>query len=92
MGIKGRIIGGSMNLNFQTALVVCAIGLIGAGLQLAFWKSDDKSILDALLSHGYLWIAYLLIGVFIAEHVLNYFRRRKEKKIRSEKIPRTDNQ
>jgi hypothetical protein len=81
-----------MNLNFQTALVVCAIGLIGAALQLAFWKSDDKSIVDALLSHGYLWIAYFLVGVFVAEHVLNYFRRRKEKKIRSERSPRTDNQ
>ena len=92
MGVKRRIIVGSMNLNFQTALVVCAIGLIGAALQLIFWKSDDKSTVDALLSHGYLWIVYFLIGVLVAEHVLNYFRRRKAKRMRSEESSRTDNQ
>ena len=74
-----------MNLNFQNALVICSIALIGAALQLLFWKSEDKSILEALLSHGSLWIAYLLVGVFVAEHVLNYFRRRKEKKMQSAK-------
>jgi hypothetical protein len=57
---------------------------------MAFWKTDNKSVPDALLSHGYLWIAYLLIGVFSAEHILNFFRRRRKKDVLSEKTD--DNQ
>lgn len=46
-------------------------------MQLAFWKSENTTVSQALFSHWFLWIAYFLIGVLVAEHVLNFFRRRR---------------
>ena len=75
----------SMNLKLRTAIVICSIGFAGGLMQIVFWKSENTTISEALLSHGYLWIAYFVVGVLVAEHILNLFRRRREKQTRAGK-------
>ena len=55
--------------------LVCLLG--GGALQIAFWKTPDKTYLDALIQHPYLWIVYFLFALLIGEHCLRLIKYRK---------------
>ena len=64
-------------MNWWNLFMLSCILIVGILLQLIFWKTPDNTFPQAILSHSYLWIVYPVTGVFAAEHILNFFRRRK---------------
>lgn len=48
----------------------------GTALQVALWKSPDRTYVDALIRHPYLWIIYFLIAHLITEHCLRLMNRK----------------
>jgi adenosylhomocysteine nucleosidase len=59
-------------------IVLFCIFISGSIFQIAFWKTADKTIIQALLSNSIFWVVYFVVGVLCAEHIHNFFRRRKE--------------
>ena len=49
----------------------------GAVIQIALWKTTDRTYFDALTRHSYLWIVYLLFGLLAGEHFLRLMKREK---------------
>ena len=43
---------------------VCCVTL-GCAIQIGFWKTPDRSYLDALCHHPYLWIVYVLLSLLV---------------------------
>ena len=65
------------NVKLRNVLTIASIVAVGAGLQIVLWKTNQNTVGEALLKHSYLWVVYLLAGVFLAEHGLNLLRRRR---------------
>jgi len=54
------------------AALVCLFA--GGTLQIVFWKTPDRTYLEALTQHSYLWIVYLLLGLLAGEHCHRLFK------------------
>ena len=61
-------------------LVIIATATIGICCQLMFWKTESKTVFQALLIMPFLWFVYLLVGVLVGEHVLRILTNRELKK------------
>jgi hypothetical protein len=66
------------NWKIIVARVISAVVVLvgGAAIQIGLWKTPDRTILDALTQHPYLWIIYFLLGLLIGEHCLRLIKRR----------------
>lgn len=54
-------------------IIAGGVTVVGGGaLQILLWKTPLTNCWDALASHGYLWLLYMLLGLFIAEHILKW--------------------
>jgi len=58
----------------KVSALVCVLG--GGALQMALWKTPDKTYLDALMRHPHLWIVYVLVTLLAGEHCLRLIGRR----------------
>jgi hypothetical protein len=52
--------------------------LVGAALQIIFWKTPANTYLDALGRHPYLWVIYLFLAFFTGEPILRLIKRHKK--------------
>jgi membrane protein YdbS with pleckstrin-like domain len=50
--------------------------LVGGAVQILLWKTTAVDYWTALSSHSYLWLLYLLVGLFIGEHILKWLKHR----------------
>jgi hypothetical protein len=48
--------------------------VVGSALQIALWHKPGETRLDALVSHGYFWFFYIILGGFSAEHAFKWFK------------------
>jgi membrane protein YdbS with pleckstrin-like domain len=46
--------------------------IVGGATQILLWKTPAMGYWMALSSHSYLWLVYLLVGLFIGEHILKW--------------------
>jgi hypothetical protein len=69
------------NGKVKVARIVSAFVIVlgGAAIQIALWKTTDRTYFDALTRHSYLWIVYLLFGLLVGEHCLRLMKREKKK-------------
>ena len=50
--------------------------VVGVGMQLSLWKTSERTALDALMQHPYLWIIYLILALLAGEHCLRRMKRK----------------
>lgn len=54
--------------------LVCVVG--GGAMQIGFWKTPDRTYLEALAHYPYLWVFYLIVALLVGEHSLKMMKRR----------------
>jgi hypothetical protein len=57
-------------------VIAGGVTVIGGGaLQILLWKTPLTGYWNAVVSHGYFWLLYILLGLFIGEHIVKWMKR-----------------
>jgi membrane protein YdbS with pleckstrin-like domain len=66
-------------------LTVVIYLVCGVGIQLLLWKTPERTFYEAITHWGLLWVVYLFVTMFIAEHLHNRIRRCGEQRVLKDK-------
>jgi hypothetical protein len=63
-------------MNIFTVIFIAIFGVL---LQIILWSGNGITYLQAIYAHPLTWLFHIFIGSLIAEHSMNFFRRRKNR-------------
>lgn len=62
-----------------TLSVIALTFVLGSLLQLLFWKTDSRSVAEALVHNYGLWILYFLVSAIVMERFFGLLNKRSQR-------------